>query len=98
MCMHNSVFNALSIKSMEYAYSFDDPSRWGVLNKYQKAAMRPGETPDKAVDIWTWTSVQKSVICTEDPRERISVNLIFSDKQLLPQIQYETRDNNKTGK
>lgn len=39
-----------------------------------------------------------SVICTEDPRERISVNLIFSDKRLLQKIQYDTGDNNKTGK
>lgn len=39
----------------------------------------------------------KSQCCTEDPRERISVNLIFSDKRLLPKIQYDTRDNNKTG-
>ena len=65
---------------------------------YQKAAIRRGETRTKAADIWTSTSVQKSVVCTEDHRERISVNLIFSDKRLSPKIQYDTRDNNKTGK
>lgn len=69
-----------------------------MLNKYPKAAIRPVETPDKVTDIWPCTSVQKSVVCMEDPRERISVNLIFSDKRLLPKIQYDTGDHNKTGK
>lgn len=71
---------------------FDDPSYWGVLSKYQKPTIQSGNISDKVTDIWTCTSVQKPVICTEDPRERISVNLLFSDRRLLPKIQYDTRD------
>lgn len=38
------------------------------------------------------------VSCAENPGEQISANLSFNEKQLLPKIQYDTRDNNETGK
>lgn len=50
------------------------------------------------MDTGSRTSVQKSVIWTEAPRGRIGVNLIFSDKWLLPKILRGTRGNNETGK